>query len=231
MDLAVGNWGRNSMYELYRRDSLPPTLGAFYGGWNSDGRIALLEAWQDGTNWLPVHNRTWLARTAPELAAQFPTHRTFGTATVQQILGPRYGESQVLKATELRSGVFLNRGSRFEWLPFPREAQLAPVFSINVGDYDADGNEDLFLSQNCFSAVPEDASAEAISRDDAGRGLWLRGNSLGRFKAVDGSVTGIKVYGEQRGATATRSNTGSQQEGREEGRSEQPQVLLIRTDL
>jgi hypothetical protein len=28
MDLAVGNWGRNSMYELYRRDGLDPILGA-----------------------------------------------------------------------------------------------------------------------------------------------------------------------------------------------------------
>jgi len=206
MDLAAGNWGRNSMYELYRHDSLNPTLGAFYGGWNSDGRIALIEAWQHGTNWLPVHNRTWLARTAPELAAQFPTHRAFGAATVQQILGPRYRESKVLKATELHSGVFLNRGTRFEWVPFPREAQLTPVFSINIGDYDADGNEDLFLSQNCFSAVPEDASAEAISRDDSGRGLWLRGNGRGNFTAVDGSTTGIKIYGEQRGAALADFN-------------------------
>jgi len=45
MDLAVGNWGRNSMYELYRpssRDSqtsIPnPVIRAFYGEWNSDGR-------------------------------------------------------------------------------------------------------------------------------------------------------------------------------------------------
>ncbi len=206
MDLAVGNRGRNSMYELYRRDTLNPALGAFYGGWNSDGRIALIEAWQDGTNWLPVHNRTWLARTAPELAAQFPTHRAFGAATVPQILGARYNESKVLRANEFQSGIFLNRGARFEWVPFPREAQLAPVFSINVGDYNADGNEDLFLSQNCFSAVPEDASAEAISRDDSGRGLWLRGNGRGSFTAVDGSITGIKVYGEQRGAALADFN-------------------------
>jgi enediyne biosynthesis protein E4 len=72
--------------------------------------------------------------------------------------------------------------------------------SINVADFDGDGIEDLFLSQNFFSAIPENASAEALSRNDSGRGLWLRGNGNGTFKGVDGSETGIKIYGEQRGA-------------------------------
>jgi hypothetical protein len=202
LDLAVGNWGRNSSYELYAGAK----LGVFYGDWNSDGRIALIEAWQQGTNWLPVHNRAWLASTLPELANQFPTHDRFAKATVQDILGERYQKAKMLTATELQSGVFLNRGSHFEWVSLPREAQLAPVLSINVGDFDGDGNEDLFLSQNVFSAVPENASAEALSRDDSGRGLWLRGSGHGTFTATDGAITGIKVYGEQRGAALADFN-------------------------
>ena len=57
LDLAVGNWGRNSSYELFK----DAKLAVFYGDWNSDGKIALIEAWQQETNWLPVHNRAWLA--------------------------------------------------------------------------------------------------------------------------------------------------------------------------
>jgi len=207
VDLAVGNWGRNSMYELYRpspRDSqtstLNPVIRAFYGEWNSDGRIALIEAWQAGTNWFPVHNRTWLASGSPELATHFPKQQAFSGATVQQILGAQFEKTGVLEATEFRSGVLLNRGPSFAWTPLPNEAQLAPVMSINVADFDGDGVEDLFVSQNCFSAIPENTSAEALSRNDSGRGLWLRGNGNGTFKAVDGSETGIKIYGEQRGA-------------------------------
>jgi hypothetical protein len=222
LDLAVGNWGRNTMYELYRPVSsslnsqpstLNPALRAFYGDWNSDGRIALIEAWQNGTNWFPVHNRTWLAAGLPELATRFATHQAFGKATVEDILrfvtpDLRRGPTNVnfLEATELQSGIFLNRGSNFEWAPLPREAQLSPVLSINVGDFNGDGIEDLFLSQNFFSAVPESASAEALSRDDSGRGLWLRGNGGGTFSAMDGSVTGIKIYGDQRGAALADFN-------------------------
>lgn len=196
LDLAVGNRGRNSMYELFRGAK----LGAFFGDWHSDGKTILLEAWQDETKWFPVHNRSWLAQSLPELAAQFPTHMSFANATVQDILGDRYQTAKVLEATELQSGIFLNRGDHFEWVPLPREAQLSPVFSLCVGDCDGDGIEDLFLSQNCFSAIPETAAQEAFSRDDSGRGLWLRGSGNGSFTAIDGSISGIKVYGEQRGA-------------------------------
>ncbi len=76
----------------------------------------------------------------------------------------------------------------------PAEAQLAPGYAVCVGDYDGDGNEDVFLSQNFFAVAPDS------SRCDAGRGLWLRGDGKGNLRAVRGQESGIKVYGEQRGA-------------------------------
>jgi enediyne biosynthesis protein E4 len=219
LDLAVGNWGRNTLYELYRpppsskeQASMPnPVLRILYGDWNADGRIALLEAWQSGADWFPVHNRMWTAGAIPEVAGHLATHQAFARARVQEILGPRAEKSKICEATELRSGIFLNRPGPagkmgFEWMPLPREAQLTPALSVNVGDFDGDGNEDMFLSQNFFSAIPEHASAEALSRDDNGRGLWLRGGGRGTFTAVDGSITGIKVYGEQRGAALADFN-------------------------
>src|SRR5204863_8097596 len=79
-------------------------------------------------------------------------------------------------------------------------AQLTPVFSMNVGDVDGDGIEDLFCSQNFFG------TASDISRDDSGRGLWLRGTGGGAFAAIDASVAGIQVMGEQRGAALVDFN-------------------------
>jgi enediyne biosynthesis protein E4 len=76
----------------------------------------------------------------------------------------------------------------------PLEAQLAPAFGVCVGDYDGDGQEDVFVSQNFFGTDLESG------RYDAGRGLWLRGDGHGGFEAVPGQRSGVKVYGEQRGA-------------------------------
>jgi hypothetical protein len=59
---------------------------------------------------------------------------------------------------------------------------------------DGDGREDIFLSQNFYATQPETPGY------DAGRGLWLKGDGDGGFKAVSGQESGVKVYGEQRGA-------------------------------
>jgi hypothetical protein len=50
----------------------------------------------------------------------------------------------------------------------PAEAQFSPAFGVCVGDFDGDGNEDVFLSQNFFATCLD------TTRNDAGRGLWLR---------------------------------------------------------
>jgi hypothetical protein len=100
----------------------------------------------------------------------------------------------MIEVTMLASMVFFNRGDHFEPVPLPREAQFAPAFAVCSGDFDGDGNEDVFLSQNFFDAEP------MTHRDDAGRGLWLRGDGRGGLAAVPGQESGIQVYGEQRGA-------------------------------
>jgi len=52
----------------------------------------------------------------------------------------------------------------------------------------------VFLSQNFFANEP------GTPRLDAGRGLLLLGNGKGGLRPVPGQESGIKVYGEQRGA-------------------------------
>jgi hypothetical protein len=102
--------------------------------------------------------------------------------------------TQKVEATTLASMIFLNRGTNFVALPLDAEAQFAPAFSLNVGDVDGDGYEDLFLSQNFFAVRPE------WPRLDGGRGLWLRGDGSGKLRPISGQESGVTVYGEQRGA-------------------------------
>ena len=195
-DLAAGNWGRNTSYELAR----PGPWRLFYGDWNNDEVTEIIEAWQRGMDWLPIRDRRALMPALPELPNRFPTHRAYAAATVRDILGDRYSGTAFLEAAHLESMVFLNRGTHFQAAPLPAEAQHAPVFSMNVADFDGDGLEDLFLAQNFFGTVLEH------SRDDAGRGLWLRGNGRGGFAAVESGISGARADGEQRGAALADFN-------------------------
>jgi hypothetical protein len=78
----------------------------------------------------------------------------------------------------------------------PAEAQFSPAFAVVAADFDGDGHEDVFLSQNFFAVEPE------TSRYDAGRGLLIRGDGRGGLQPLQGRESGITVYGEQRGAAA-----------------------------
>ena len=196
MDLACGNWGRNTPYELVQ----PTTLRLYYGDWNGDGNVQMIEAWKSTNKWLPFRDRAWLERGLPMLKTRFATHQVFAETTVREILGTGYEKTLFLEAARLESTVFLNRGSRFEPVPLPPEAQLTPVFSINVGDSDGDGIEDLFLGQN------HHGSSSDLSREDGGCGLWLHGTGSGTFAAMGSNLTGVDVRGEQRGAALVDFN-------------------------
>jgi len=190
VDLVAGNWGRNSVYEL----NPSGTNGLFYGEWSGAGMVQMVEAWSGGGDWLPTRDRNWLGRGFPDLAQRFPTHQGFAAVTVRDLLGTNYLSAHRLEATVLESSVFLNRGSRFERVPLPPMAQRAPAMGVNVGDFNGDGKEDLFVSQNFFG------TADPLSREGAGSGLWLQGGGDGTFTPVDAGVSGVRVEGEQRGA-------------------------------
>jgi hypothetical protein len=90
--------------------------------------------------------------------------------------------------------IFLNRGDHFEAAPLPAEAQVAPASYAGIADFNGDGAEDIFLSQNFFP------TSIGTPRYDTGRGLLLLGDGQAGFKAMSGAESGVLVYGDQRGA-------------------------------
>ncbi len=193
-DLLAGNWGENSV----RQASPERPWLAYCGDFSGDGVTEIIEARFDPAagRTLPLRTRDELGEAWPTVQERFPTHRAFGEAGVERILGMVLTKALVLRATILASQVFLNRGGRFEIRALPREAQFAPAMNACVADFDGDGRLDVFLSQNFF-ALPSEAW-----RLDAGRSLWLRGRGDGTFEAVPGQESGIAIYGEQRGCAA-----------------------------
>jgi len=130
----------------------------------------------------------------PVLRDRFPSFTAFGAANASDVLAAGLPPMSEVAAATFDSMLLLNHGDHFEARPLPVEAQLAPVFGIVVGDLDGDGNEDLFLAQNFFGVSPSE------SRQDAGCGLWLRGDGRGGFVSVPPRESGIAIYGEARGA-------------------------------
>lgn len=190
-DIAAGNWGLNNA-ALNALSTNTPAL--FYGDFNADGTVQLMEAAWDRDSWLPVRDYKSLGSAMPFITAVAPNNLTFSEAGVERLLGPRYKTARQLRAATLASMVFMNRGNRFQAMRLPAPAQFSPACGIAAADCDGDGHLDLYLAQNA-SHVPNPAWAQ-----DAGCGLLLKGKGDGTFEAVAGRTSGITVFGEQTGA-------------------------------
>lgn len=191
LDILAGNWGLNSLY----RATAEHPVRLYYGDLSGQGRMDLVEASFEPSlgHWAPDRDLTTLAASLPWLRAAFPTHRQFAAATMDAVLAGAVHPAQITEARTLATTLFLRRGARFEAVPLPPSAQLAPVFGVAVADFDLDGHLDVFLAQNFFAVAP------VIGRQDAGRGLLLLGDGRGGWRVLDAAESGIAAYGEQRG--------------------------------
>ncbi|MDB6040829.1 MAG: ASPIC/UnbV domain protein, partial [Verrucomicrobiales bacterium] len=194
MDIIASNWGRNSKFQRF----MEKPLELYYGNLNRDGRTAIIEAFfdSDSKNVVPWRSYVSIARALPFLPQKFPTYKTFAQLSVAELLEGRMAGVRKLEINTVDTMLFLNRGDHFESRALPPEAQFAPAFGISIADFDGDGAEDIFLSQNFFAVTTE------TSRFDAGRGLLLKGDGHGTFAAMTGEQSGLLVYGEQRGCAA-----------------------------
>jgi hypothetical protein len=186
LDIVASNWGLNSSYGK-------EGIALHYGDFDGNGTMDLFETYSDPQLGRMVQRRDlqYLNTGLPTLRVKFPIHLAYSQTSAETIL-KEWPNAKKLEANTLASMVFLNRGGKFEAVPLPDQAQWAPAFGVCVADFDGDGNEDVFLSQNFFGTRPEEP------RLDSGRGLLLRGNGDGTFRAMASDESGIKIYGEQR---------------------------------
>ena len=192
MDIVATNWGQNG--PLLASPTRP--LRLYHGDFDRNGRLDLVLAQVDEQlgRLMPLVDFRQLAQAMPFLRLRYRTAENFAGSSIAEILGSTGAAPAVLEVTHLEHTLLLNRGSSFEAVPLPTTAQLAPSFFVGVADFDGDGNEDVFLTQNFLATV------SPADQYNAGRGLWLQGDGAGGLRGLPAAASGIEVYGDSRGA-------------------------------
>ena len=190
LDLVATSWGRNVPWRATSEH--PHVLWVS----RSDRGLVLLPAQFDSAanKEMPLESFARLGSAIPDVRNRIGSYIKYSQSDVPTVLGSGAASAVRVGATTFDHMLFLNRGGRFEARALPAAAQLAPASGPVVADFDGDGREDLFLSQNFYP------TEIGTLRFDAGAGLLLLGDGAGGFTPLSVRGSGIAVLGDQRGA-------------------------------
>ena len=190
VDFIAGNVGLNSKFKA----SSDSSLSLYVNDFDQNGSLEAIYAYQKGGRDYPVPLRQDLVKQINSLKKKFLYYKDYAGKSMEEVFSPEQLKgAKILRSDNLQSSLIINNGSgSFSISPLPMEAQLAPVYAIEIHDINHDGFKDIILGGNLFSVKPE------VGRYDASQGLVLLGSKEGKFIAVQPKNSGLAVDGEIR---------------------------------
>jgi len=193
IDYVVGNLGKNSF--LLASDQYPLSIYAkdFDNNRSLDAIVTIYLKDQQGVRKeYTTMNRDDIVSQLPAVRKKFLKYKEFAKADIHQI----FSEDQmkgalILRANNFKSSYLKNNGNgKFELLPLPDVAQMAPLNGMVVDDFNDDGNPDVAISGN-------DYGNEVFNgRYDAMNGLVLLGDGNGNFSGQSILKAGLFIPGD-----------------------------------
>lgn len=200
IDYVAGNWGENTSFKARSKEP----LRVYAKDFDENGSIdAILTRFIQGKEY-PIAPRGAMINQLESIKRLFPKYQEYAEADIHQILSA-YDTSNlaILEANYLSSSYIENLGEgNFNISALPREAQLAPLFGLQLKDVNADGKTDILAIGN-FSAT------EVISGGyDAHKGLLLIGDGAGDFNPMSISEAGLWLEGDARALSSMATADG-----------------------
>jgi enediyne biosynthesis protein E4 len=174
-DFIVGNIGLNNKFHPSEKKN----LHVFCNDFDDNGTLDIVLSKHYKGDIVPVRGKECSTTQMPFLAKKFESYAAFASSNLEDI----YGREKLDAALHLRVDNFAsmymeNLGDgQFELHELPIEAQLAPINSIVIRDFNNDGHLDAVVAGNIFETEVETAAY------DAGKGLLLYGEGDGNFRS------------------------------------------------
>ncbi|MNQ37317.1 FG-GAP repeat protein [compost metagenome] len=187
MDYIVGNNGLNYKYKATPSETFDIYVKDFD---NNKHKDIVLSYYNDGKQY-PVRGRGCSSQQIPNIKKKFKDYESFSEATLVDV----YTEKSLKEALHYKvksfASIYLeNKNGKFIIHELPFEAQLTCINQIMVGDYDKDGKLDVLVTGNMYNSEVE------TPRNDAGHGLFLKGDGKGKFKSIAAIDSGFFTPGD-----------------------------------
>jgi hypothetical protein len=187
MDYIVGNNGLNYKYKATPNETFDIYVKDFD---NNKHKDIVLSYYNDGKQY-PVRGRGCSSQQIPNIKKKFKDYESFSEATLVDV----YTEKSLKEALHYKvksfASIYLeNKNGKFIIHELPVEAQLTCINQIMVDDYDKDGKLDVLVTGNMYNSEVE------TPRNDAGHGLFLKGDGKGKFKSIAATNSGFFTPGD-----------------------------------
>jgi hypothetical protein len=200
-DFIVGNLGLNTRLQANANE--PVTM--YVKDFANNGLVQQIISYYNHGRPYPLALRDDLIRSLAFLKDRYGSYTDYAKQTVADVFPQKdLAAAEIRNAYTFATTLVRNNGDgTFTMVPLPTEAQIAPVYGIYAGDFDADEKTDLLLAGNFDGAKPD------IGRMAGGYGLYLRGDGKGGFVAVREVQSGFLVPGQARDIQRVRTSKGN----------------------
>jgi hypothetical protein len=187
MDYVLGNNGLNYKYKATDKETFDIYSSDFDQNKKSD---IVLSYYNEGKQY-PVRGRGCSSQQIPGIKEKFKNYESFSEATLEDVYSKKSLDKALHYQVKSFASVYLeNKNGKFVIHHLPIEAQVSGINKILVKDYDKDGFLDILIAGNLFMSEVE------TPRNDAGHGLFLKGNNKGKFKAYTPLQSGFFTPGD-----------------------------------
>ncbi|WP_258364739.1 VCBS repeat-containing protein [Arenibacter sp. ARW7G5Y1] len=191
-DIIAGNLGMNYKYNASEKEPFE----IYQKDFDSNGTKDIVLGYYDLGNLYPLRGRECSSNQVPTIKEKFATYHQFAEATLMDVYGqPNLNNALHYSANTFATSYFENKGDgTFQVHPLKFSSQISSVNTININDFDNDGNLDIVIAGNWYVSEVE------TPRNDASYGLFLKGDGKGNFEEVPAYQSGLYIDGDVRKA-------------------------------
>jgi len=187
LDYILGNNGLNYKYQAKKDE----TFDIYVNDFDENNKEDIVLSYYNEGEQYPLRGRSCSSQQIPAIKFKFENFETFSEATLVDVYSKESLDASLHYQVKSFASIYLeNQGDTFKIHNLSVEAQLSSINQILVDDYDGDGNMDALIAGNLFVSEIE------TPRNDAGYGLFLKGNGKGNFTSVPVYNSGFFVPGD-----------------------------------
>jgi len=177
LDYLIGNWGLNSKYKA----SIDSPMKMYYADFDENGSTETILTIEKEGEYYPLLGLDELSSQLIHLKKKYTSYSDFAGQPIHKIFNKDVlGKATLLEVNTLASGYLKNLDGNFEFFPFPKELQIAPIMDFATFDFDGDGLQEALAGGNYFGLKPIhgrlDAFPGAVIEDEE---RFIYGDELG----------------------------------------------------